>query len=162
MLNFIFIIARVVLANIVLRIEARRICKKLGIVRVPKIVLGQAPKYKMGYINGPDFVFINISKGAMPLWKETLRHELRHVWQWNHYSDILLWCLSKAEYRDNGDFYKFCPIELDARWYATGGNEKYSLLNFTPVDGLEEMYQNGTLLQQLRILSDIFHVPPAP
>mgnify|MGYP000941134548 FL=1 len=159
MLSFIFIVARVILANIVLRFEARKICRKLEI-KAPKIVLGSsADKNKLGNAR-PGRIFVNISVRSLDLWRRTIRHELRHAWQDVHHEDIVKWCISKPEYRKYGDFYQYCPIELDARYYAGKNGDIYRTpIDFVSVKNLEEMYQNGIFIQQMKELSDFFGVP---
>lgn len=159
MLDLIFIFVRVVFANVVLRIEARKICRKLGI-KMPKLVLGRsADKNKLGNAR-PGRIFVNISVGSFNLWRRTIRHELRHVWQDVHHKDITKWCTSKPEYRKYGEFYQYCPIELDSRYYAERNGDVYRTpIDFVSVESLEEMYQNGTFIQQMKKLSDFFGVP---
>ena len=158
MINFIFVVARVVLANIMLRIEARRICRKLG-VKTPKLVLGRsADKNKLGNAR-PGRIFVNISVGSLDSWRRTIRHELRHIWQDVHHKDITKWCTSKPEYREYGEFYQYCPIELDSRYYAERNGDVYRTpIDFVSVETLEKMYQDGTFIEQMKMLSDLFGV----
>ena len=146
MINFIFLLVKILVANVVLHIDTWRICRKLRIKR-PKLILGRsANENKLGEaFNG--IVFINISVKSLPWWKETVRHEMRHIWQDVHHADIVAWCISKPEYREYKEFYRYCPIELDARYYAEkGGDIKNSPIDFVSVETLEKMYQDGTLL----------------
>ena len=150
MLDF---IKRITVSNICVRAILSRECDKLKLPVIPKLILGQAYPDKYGS-RKKNRIFINISVHGLHDWVQTLRHELRHEWQSLHYNDIVEWCVSKPEYYKFGRFYELCPVELDAEYYVrTKGAILDGPISYYTVSELEEMYQDGSLIEHLARLA---------
>lgn len=100
---------------------------------------------------------INLSHGG---WRKTLLHELRHLWQAKNHGDIASWCMSHPEYTKGGDFYRMCPIEIDAEYYARHhGRSKQAPIELLELGVLKEAEENGALAEVLARLSLAFGDP---
>ena len=93
-------------------------------------------------------------------WRKTLLHELRHLWQAKHYGDIASWCMSHPEYTKGGEFYRMCPIEVDAEYYARHhGRIKLNPMEVVGLGALKEAEGCGALAEVLARLSRVFGDP---
>ena len=100
---------------------------------------------------------LNLSHGG---WRKTLLHELRHLWQAKNYGNIASWCMSYPEYTKGGDFYRMCPIEIDAEYYARHhGRIKMNPMGVIGLDTLKEAEEDGALIELLARLSRVFGDP---
>lgn len=93
-------------------------------------------------------------------WRKTLLHELRHLWQVKHYGNIASWCMNHPEYLKGGEFYRMCPIEIDAEYYARHhGKIKMNPMDVIGLDTLKEAEEYGALAEVLTKLSRVFGDP---
>lgn len=93
-------------------------------------------------------------------WRKTLLHELRHLWQEKHYGDIASWCMNHPEYMKGGEFYRMCPIEVDAEYYARHhGRSKQAPIGLFELGALKEAEECGALAEVLARLSRVFGDP---
>lgn len=100
---------------------------------------------------------LNLAKSG---WRKTLLHELRHLWQAKNYGDIASWCMSHPEYTKGGEFYRMCPIEVDAEYYARHhGRSKQAPIELLELGVLKEAGENGALIDVLAGVSRIFGDP---
>ena len=100
---------------------------------------------------------LNLSYGG---WRKTLLHELRHLWQAKNYGNIASWCMNHPEYMKGGDFYRMCPIEIDAEYYARHhGRSKQAPIELLELGALKEAEEYGALAEVLARLSLAFGDP---
>ena len=136
--------------NCTLRINAYgdEECNKLCIKK-PLIVIGliSNPSTRGECIREGHVIRIDPLKGDEYL--TTLRHELRHVWQWTYREDVIRWTHENIERKDD-DSYRYNPVEIDARHYAEF-REDNGIMDI-PVAVLEKMDENGKLTQKLKAL----------
>lgn len=93
-------------------------------------------------------------------WRKTLLHELRHLWQAKNYGNIASWCMNHPEYTKGGEFYRMCPIEIDAEYYARHyGRSKLNPMDSVGLDALKEAEEYGALTEVLARLSRVFGDP---
>ena len=131
---------------------------ELGIP-IPRLKLFFAPKSSIaGKADTAKWeIRINLSHGG---WRKTLLHELRHLWQVKNYGDIALWCMNHPEYMKGGEFYRMCPIEIDAEYYARHhGRSKLNPMDSVGLDALKEAEEKGALAEVLARLSRVFGDP---
>lgn len=153
-MNILETMKRAAEANLYLRAKLPAECKKLGLINTPRLVLGRSNKATRKGSQAAGRIFVNISVDDRAHWLNTLRHELRHEWQDIHHGEIARWCVSKPEYRDSDEFYRLCPIELDARYYAEHeGRMINGPIDYFSVEELEEFYRDGTLIERLRFVA---------
>lgn len=93
-------------------------------------------------------------------WRKTLLHELRHLWQAKNHGDIASWCMNHPEYMKGGEFYRMCPIEVDAEYYARHhGRVKLNPMDSVGLGALKEAEEYGALAEVLARLSRVFGDP---
>nr|DAX45904.1 MAG TPA: protein of unknown function (DUF4157) [Caudoviricetes sp.] len=93
-------------------------------------------------------------------WRKTLLHELRHLWQAKNYGDIASWCMNHPEYMKGGEFYRMCPIEVDAEYYARHhGRIKMNPMDVIRLSTLNEAEEHGAITEILARLSMVFGDP---
>ena len=87
-------------------------------------------------------------------------HELRHIWQNDYHRDVFLWCGLNPSYKNDDLFYRFNPVEIDARYAGkTHGKFLHGPIDRYTVQDLEELYQNGTFFSAMEQLVHDFDVP---
>ena len=128
-------------------------------IPIPRLKLFFAPKSSIaGKADTVKWeIRLNLSHKG---WRKTLLHELRHLWQAKNHGDIASWCMSHPEYTKGGEFYRMCPIEIDAEYYARHhGRIKMNPMEVIGLDTLEEAEKYGALIEILARLSLVFGDP---
>lgn len=93
-------------------------------------------------------------------WRKTLLHELRHLWQVRNFPEMSIWCMNHPEYTKGGEFYRMCPIEVDAEYYARHhGRVKLNPMDSVGLGALKEAEEYGALAEVLARLSRVFGDP---
>ena len=128
-------------------------------VHIPRLKLFFAPKSSIAGKADTTKCEIRINL-AHKGWRKTLLHELRHLWQAKFYGNIASWCMSHPEYMKGGEFYRMCPIEVDAEYYARHhGRSKQAPIELLELGALKEAEECGALIDVLAGVSRIFGDP---
>lgn len=128
-------------------------CEKLHIKKPRFVIIGLiSSSISLGECYGANCIRIDPLKEGD--YVKTLRHELRHCWQWKHYANIMRWARINLDKRVDRNQYWYNPVEIDARVYAEHSVD--SNIMDIPVDSLSAMKENGSLIEQMWIIANFY------
>ena len=140
----------------ILKQTAKMSCLALRVKDVPAIEFVEERPEFLGANDG-NVVYVNTAVGDVDDWAKIVRHEVRHLAQMQDFKEEVEWWTNKEEYHEGGECYDYSTIEMEARLYASFKNEK--LTGVYSVNLLEKLYQKGTLLKNMKKLSEKYDVP---
>lgn len=127
-------------------------CEKLAIDK-PYIVILRIDRDATGFCRGGYLICIDPLKGDDYL--RTLRHELRHVWQWRYRKGIMDWTIQNLDHNVYDEYF-YNPTEIDARHYAKF-HEDCGIMD-VPVEMLNKLKENGGFVNQMKaVFEHLYH-----
>ena len=132
---------------------------KLGVIP-PKLVFKKLPLGTTGE-HTPGLVKVDLRQhGKAHDLDITIRHELRHEWQYKKYPSIYAWVDKHIEeYNEGKDLYKYSLIEMDARLYAATGEGLERYFEELSEEDFDSMYKDGTLIPTMKKIAELYQVP---
>lgn len=156
----IFRFIKIIFASLYLNTLLNLECSRIGIKKKPFLRFRFNMKSCGSANRRLNRIIISLSQ-PIAEWHSTLLHELRHIWQFENYGDIVDWCQKYLSPYNKSDekYYFLDPLEMDAYFFEQRKGKMFkSFISDLNIDILNDMHKKDIFFNCMTQIIYYYHI----